>query len=397
MTQGQDEDPTAANGDWSGDGETVTPEELKRRIDAGKPVSVLDVRNRDELEVWRIEGVDLTNIPYMKIIAAKARGGADKLVTEIAEPMVIVCPHGEASDEVAETLREAGVEAYNLADGMRGWARVFKVSEVDVDARGATVRQYQRPATGCLSYLVAAGGEALVVDPLRAFADHYIADAQERGLDVQYVMDTHIHADHLSGLRDVARRAGAEPVASEASVARGVTYDVATVADGDELPLGGLPVKVVATPGHTSGGVSLLVGDLLLTGDTLFVEAVPRPDLEAGEDGIREAARELHRTLTERLARFDDDTLVGPSHYSSKAKPADDGTYTARLGDVREHLPAFSRSRKAFVKSILGGLGPRPANFKEIIAINLGRQTIDEAEAFELELGPNNCTATPAD
>ncbi|WP_255151389.1 MBL fold metallo-hydrolase [Halorarius halobius] len=373
----------------------VSPDDLADRIERGERVTLLDVRNRAEIDEWRIDapGIERVEVPYMKFVAAGAGGDpADLLPEDVVEPVVAVCGRGEASDEVAAQLREAGVDARNLAEGMHGWARVYRRVELAADAGAATVYQYHRPSSGCLAYLVVSGEEALVVDPLRAFADRYRADAAELGADLAAAVDTHVHADHVSGLRDLAD-AGATPYMSATAVDRGVTFDVETVEDGDALTVGDAAVEVVATPGHTTGMVSLAVGDLLLCGDTLFVDGVPRPDLESGDEGASEHARDLHRTLTERLARFDDDAVVAPGHYGDAAERAPDGSYTAPLGELRERLWPFGVDADAFVERVLDGLGARPANFERVIAVNLGRESADDEAAFELELGPNNCAA----
>jgi thiosulfate/3-mercaptopyruvate sulfurtransferase len=382
--------------------EAISPAELQRRLDAGEPVTILDTRDRDEVEAWAIDGpsVERHHVPYAKFLAARVTGGAaDLLSTDVGEPVVAVCPRGEASDEVAELLRSNGVDAVNLAGGMEGWARVYTAHELPDDATGtATVVQYRRPSSGCLGYLVVAdtpdddGREAAVVDPLRAFADRYAA-ARERGATLVYAVDTHVHADHVSGVREVAAATGSTPVMSETAVDRGATFDVETVAGGDTLAVGGATVEVHETPGHTTGMVSLRVGDTLLTGDTLFAPGVPRPDLQEGDERAADYARELHRTLTERFERFADDVLVAPGHYTPGQPAAEDGTHTARLGDLRGSMSAFSLDREAFVERILADVPPRPANFERIIAANLGRESLSDEDAFEAELGPNNCAA----
>jgi len=160
----------------------ITPQDLHERIRRGEQVNLLDVRNRDEFEAWRIGGasVEATQVPYAECMAAKARGEVGEFVAEldVREPVVAVCPRGEASATVADLLREDGIEARNLAEGMQGWARVYVSKELSSSPAGATVLQYDRPATGCLSYLVVSGDEAAVVDPLRAFADQYDANFQ---------------------------------------------------------------------------------------------------------------------------------------------------------------------------------------------------------------------------
>jgi len=403
--------------------DAISPDALADRIDRGERTTLLDTRNRAEIDEWRIDGpgIERVAVPYMKFVAARAREAssrneragategsdaraaratgdpADLLPADVAEPVVAVCARGEASDEAAAMLREAGVEAVNLEGGMHGWARVYRATALNADADGATVVQYRRPSSGCLSYLVVAGDEALVVDPLRAFADRYARDAADRGADLVAAVDTHVHADHVSGLRAV----DATRYMSTRAVERGVTYAVETLAEGDELVVGGTAVQVVASPGHTTGGVSLRVGDVLLCGDTLFVDGVARPDLEPAAEGAvddegvetvaREHARNLHRTLTERFARLDDDTVVAPGHYADGAERAPDGSYTARLGALRDRLWAFDTDRETFVARVVDEVGPRPANDERIVAVNLGRETAGDEEAFELELGPNNC------
>jgi glyoxylase-like metal-dependent hydrolase (beta-lactamase superfamily II) len=256
--------------------------------------------------------------------------------------------------------------------------------------------QYQRPSSGCLGYLLVSDGEAVVVDPLRAFTDRYLDDAADLDADLTYAFDTHIHADHISGVRTLDDD-GVTGVVPEAARQRGVTYidDLATAADGDEFAVGDATVETVYTPGHTSGMTSyLLGGSLLATGDGLFVESVARPDLEEGDEGAPDAARQLHETLQERVLTLDDDVLIGGAHFSDAADPADDGTYTAPIGQLVDEMDALTMDEDEFVELVLSDMPPRPANYEDIIATNLGQQEADDEEAFELELGPNNCAAS---
>jgi len=392
----------------------ITPATLQDRLDAGDPVRVLDLRDRDEVEQWRIAGpsVTLTQKANNRFVQARVTDAVDEFVADIdgEGSITVVCARGEASAVVAEGLREAGHDAHNLAGGMEAWARLVRTTELDADLPGdATLVQYRRPSSGCLGYLIvaddgetAAAGDAgakraALVDPLAAFTERYLADLDERDATLASVVDTHVHADHVSGLRDLADATGATPVMSERAVERGVTFadDIRTVTDGDELAVGNLSVEAVAAPGHTTGMVAFAVGDTLLTGDSLFVESVARPDLERGAEGAADLARDLYRTLTERFARFPDETVVAPGHHAEGARPATDGSVTATLGACRE-LRVFGMAESEFVAYVTGDMPARPANFERVIAINLGRESASEGEAFELELGPNNCAATPA-
>jgi len=371
--------------------DAVTPEELKRRIDDDEDVFLLDVRARSTYESWHIDGVDAVNYPYFELldgIPADLRADLpdDRRIT-------VLCAKGGSSETVAESLADAGYDVDHLDDGMRGWARLYEARELDTET-DATVIQYRRPSSGCLAYLVVDDGEAAVIDPLRAFTGRYAADAGERGATLTYAIDTHVHADHVSGIRQLGAETGATPVLPAPAAARGVDYDAdyETVADGDTLSVGDATIDVMHTPGHTTGMTAYRVGDVLFTGDGLFVESVARPDLEDPE-AAADAARTLHESLQDVLA-LPDDTVVAPAHFSDAATPNDDGTYTAALGDLKERMAALSMDIEEFVEFVVADMPPRPANYEEVIATNLGQQAPDDEAAFELELGPNNCAAT---
>jgi glyoxylase-like metal-dependent hydrolase (beta-lactamase superfamily II) len=376
--------------------ESIAPVELKRRIDAGEDVTILDTRMGSDFAEWHVDGdaVEITNVPYYEFLDDVDADLLDRVPR--GDPLVVLCAKGGASEYVAGVLAEAGRDVVHLDEGMNGWARLYDRVEIDrYDGPGA-VYQYQRPSSGCLAYLVVSDGEAAVVDPLRVFTDRYLSDADELGATLKYAIDTHIHADHVSGVRDLDD-AGVRGVIPAAAVDRGVAYAdvIETVADGDVLSVGDADVEVVATPGHTSGMTSYLVGgSLLATGDGLFVESVARPDLEEGDEGAPDAARTLYESLRTRVLTLPDETLVAGAHFSDAATPAADGTYTAPLGSLVETMDALTMDEDAFVDLVLSDMPPRPGNYEEIIATNLGLETVDDDEAFALELGPNNCAAS---
>ncbi|EMA21291.1 MBL fold metallo-hydrolase [Haloarcula marismortui] len=395
------------------DVESVTPETLKSRIDDGESVTILDARMSGDYEEWHIDGenVESINVPYFHFLEDELDADIIADVPNDRE-VTVLCAKGGASEYVAGTLADRGYDVHHLEDGMNGWARIYETVEVtDYDGAG-TLLQYQRPSSGCLGYLVYDDGEAAIIDPLRAFADRYFDDADELGVDLKYALDTHIHADHISGVRGLDA-AGVEGVIPAAAVDRGVTYaaeqssaspvsqarqdadDLTTAEDGDTFEVGDVTIETVATPGHTTGMTSYLVDDsLLATGDGLFIESVARPDLEEGDEGAPDAARMLYESLQERVLTLPDDTLIGGAHFSDAAEPANDGTYTAPIGQLVEEMDALTMDEDDFVETILADMPPRPANYEDIIATNLGQNTVDDEEAFTLELGPNNCAAS---
>ncbi|HWW60122.1 MAG TPA: MBL fold metallo-hydrolase [Thermoanaerobaculia bacterium] len=173
---------------------------------------------------------------------------------------------------------------------------------------------------GCLahaSYLIASNGEAAVVDPQRD-VDQYIDEADRRGVTIRYVIETHLHADFVSGHRELAARTGAEIVFGAAA---GAEFRHRAVRDGDVLELGGIELRAIETPGHTPESVSWLVaGEKLLTGDTLFIGDVGRPDL-AGGRGYTPAmmAAALYDSLHEKILALPDDVEVWPAHGAGSA------------------------------------------------------------------------------
>ncbi|PCR88920.1 MBL fold metallo-hydrolase [Natrinema ejinorense] len=377
--------------------ESVSPDELKGRIDAGEDITLLDTRMESEYDEWRIDGatVESINIPYFEFLDDEIDDDVLARIPDDRE-ITVLCAKGGSSEYVAGTLKERGYDVDHLEDGMNGWARIYERVAVERYDGSGTLYQYQRPSSGCLGYLVVDGDEAAVIDPLRAFTSRYLEDADELGADLQYAIDTHIHADHISGVRALDA-VGVEGVIPEASVDRGVTYadEMTLAADGDEFQVGSATIETVSTPGHTSGMTSyLLDGSLLATGDGLFVESVARPDLEEGDDGAPEAAAQLYESLQERVLTLPDDTLIGGAHFSDAAEPAADGTYTAPIGQLTEEMDALTMDEAEFIELILSDMPPRPANYEDIIPTNLGQQEADDEEAFELELGPNNCAAS---
>jgi glyoxylase-like metal-dependent hydrolase (beta-lactamase superfamily II)/rhodanese-related sulfurtransferase len=366
--------------------------ELADRLDREERVAVVDTRPADSFDAWHLPGA--VNVPHSPDDDLDD-GTLDRVraATDGAD-LVAVCAKGITSAAFALDLERHGFEDVGvLAGGMAGWSKVYDVVDVDVD--DAVVRQIQRRATGCLGYVVGADGEAAVVDPTRQTEVFEVA-TQQAGLTIERVVDTHVHADHVSGGRQLAADLGVPYHLGEHARDR-VAFDFEPVADGDTLQAGGVELEAIHAPGHTSDMVNYRVGDNVLTADTLFVDAVGRTELEFGD--AERGARRLHETLHDRVLALPDDTTILPGHVTvtpdGEFQPGRPGEpVAARLGDLRDDLDLLALDEDAFADRFADA-GEKPANYERIVAINSGREPLpdDEHEATDLETGPNNCAA----
>jgi glyoxylase-like metal-dependent hydrolase (beta-lactamase superfamily II)/rhodanese-related sulfurtransferase len=220
------------------------------------------------------------------------------------------------------------------------------------------------------SYLVGDQGEAVVVDPQRD-VDQYIEAARAKGLSIRYVLETHLHADFVSGHRELAERTGATIVLGARA---GATFPHRAVKDGEQLTVGRVRITVLETPGHTPEGVCYLVEDggdpsapaRLLTGDTLFVGDVGRPDLVTSKGFTdRDMAGMLYDSLHRKILRLPDATGVWPAHGAGSACGKNIGKELhSTLGDQRRFNPNLApMTREAFITQVTTDLAPAPEYF----------------------------------
>jgi hydroxyacylglutathione hydrolase len=234
---------------------------------------------------------------------------------------------------------------------------------------------------GCAAYVFGCGtiGACAVIDPRADDVDAYIAFADARKMRITQVIDTHVHADHRSGGIDLAYTAGAEYRLHHAADA---DVSFSPMRDGEEIVLGNTRVRVLHTPGHSPESVSLLVTDLkrgsdpwfVLTGDTLFVGAVGRPDLPGR---ARENAVQLHRSIHEKLLTLPDDIEIYPGHFSGSLCGAGlSGKPSSTVAFERRWNPMLALDVDAFVAAV-ADVPPKPAGMERILAANRGRVRAD--------------------
>jgi glyoxylase-like metal-dependent hydrolase (beta-lactamase superfamily II) len=241
-------------------------------------------------------------------------------------------------------------------------------------------RQLLNDQTACASYVFGCltHGQLAVVEPHIDLVEDYIGLAESRGATIAAVLDTHLQADHVSGMAELVKRTGATAYLPEGA---GVEFAHHGLRDGETVKLGNTEIEAIATPGHALAHHAYLVTDhrradepwLVLTGDALLVGDAGRPDLHAhGDHTAEEMARTLHRSLTGRLLALPDHLVLYPSHDSgSVCGRGLSANPVSTIGFERRHNVALTHdSEDEFVTALLRDIPPAPAQQAEIVAAN---------------------------
>jgi hydroxyacylglutathione hydrolase len=241
-------------------------------------------------------------------------------------------------------------------------------------------RQLLNDETACASYLLGCKthSQFAVVDPHVDLVEEYLALAEAQGIPIVAVLETHVQADHVSGLPELVARTGATAYVPEGS---GVEFEHHALRDREVLELGNTELQAIATPGHALAHHAYLVTDhtraqepwLVLSGDALLAGDAGRPDLHArGEHTVEEMARTLYRSLTERLLTLPDHVLLYPAHYSgSVCGRGLSANPVTTIGFERRHNPALQHeSEDAFVQALTSDIPPAPERQDAIVKAN---------------------------
>lgn len=243
-------------------------------------------------------------------------------------------------------------------------------------------RQFLDSKGGCASYLLGCGraGAAAVIDPVGPL-EPFLQEAEEAGCRITHILDTHAHADHHSSARELAQATGADLSMYREMPAR---FPFTPLEEGQGVDIGSIHLRVLHTPGHTPDSLSLVVEDrsrvsepwFVLTGDTLMVGDVGRPDLILEDkDSVLDQARALHTSLFEKILPLGDALEIHPAHFGSSpcggqnmsCKPFSTIGYERRF-NLALQLP----TPEAFARFVLSTLRPPPENFRRIKQANLG-------------------------
>lgn len=377
----------------------ISPRELYARLLSAQPLFILDVRNEDEFKRMPVEGhatLRTLNLPYYDFIedeeAALARLPKD------VEEVVVICAKGGASQYVAEVLNNHGYRAVSLTDGMIGWGNYYDVRDVASAAWGRIV-QIARPARGDLSFAIISDGQAALVDPLRHI-NVYRELIEGAGAKLTAILDTHVHADHISGGPALAKETGAPYYIHPYDAIHPIDMLPAVIAyeplrDGQVFQIGQVRVTTIWYPGHTLGQVNFLAetpdgGRYLFTGDGIFLRSFGRPDLGGKGEAWTPI---LYRSMFEWLPRhLTDDTMILPAHFSTLDEDAGNGIFAAPYKQVLAQNDSLKpRTLEEFTSYVLSHLPVFPPEYVEIKLVNIGLVEPCDGKANELELGKNIC------
>lgn len=368
----------------------MTAKEVTKKVLNNEEFFILDVRNESDFNDWKIEGqsVEIINIPYFDLL-----DGVDPALERIPDgkPVLVVCAKEGSSIMVAEQIAEAGRSNVSyLEGGMKSWSEYLKPIKVADLSSGGELYQFVRIGKGCLSYMILSNDEAAIIDTNRMI-DQYEDFMKEKGVTLKHTIDTHLHADHISGGRALAQKYGATYHLPPKDATE-VTFEYEKLEEGNDILVGSEKIVVhpIYSPGHTIGSTSFIVDNkYLLTGDILFVESIGRPDLAGlAEDWVGD----LRETLYGRYKKLSEDLVVLPAHFGKITELGKGGLVSGRLGKLYEENQGLNiHDEGEFRKNVTENLPPQPNAYKEIRQMNMGKITPNEEEQRDMEIGPNRC------
>lgn len=353
---------------------TITSDDLWQKIQNKQEIFLLDVREPDEFSDFRIP--ESTNIPLSDLFKPEVIARIPK-----GKEIITICPHGNRAMVATFALAKNGIASQTLTGGLTNWNQILnpvKISDSPI------IIQIEKIGKGCLSYIAASNGDAVVIDPLYP-PEKYQEIAKKYGFKITKIIDTHQHADHVSSARDLARITGG--TVYESSLEQW-ELKADFLKNDDIIVFGKSKIRVMHTPGHTPGSMSYVVNDkIVFTGDILFVESIGRPDLR---DKVKEFAVQLYDSLHNKLLKMPPSTLILPAHHGQSVKP-ENGIFSTTIEKAKQHA-ILKLSKEEFVKKIEKATLPRPMNYRKIIEINKGSIPLTEKDIPDLEIGPNRCS-----
>jgi len=320
---------------------SMSASEVSKKVIRKESLFILDVRNEDAFADWKIEGENIQhlNVPYFDLLDG-VEGILDQLPKD--KDIVVVCAKEGSSMMVAEFIAEERSSVYYLAGGMKTWSEHLEPVKIGDLKDGGELYQFVRIGKGCLSYMVVSNGEAAIIDATR-MTDVFTDFAKELNVTIKHTLDTHLHADHISGGRKIAESVNGTYWLPPKDAAE-VTFSYESLEEGKMLTIGQTMIKIqpIYSPGHTIGSTSFIIDDTyLLSGDILFIDSIGRPDLAGlAEDWVLD----LRETLYSRYKNLAKNLIVLPAHFMIIEELNDDGSVSKELGKLFAvlHLKQYS-------------------------------------------------------
>jgi glyoxylase-like metal-dependent hydrolase (beta-lactamase superfamily II) len=366
------------------DNDKVEATQLREWLDRGVPVFVLDIRPLSQRQEWQIPGSHYLDA-YKRL-----NEGDISVFDEIEIPhdakVITVCAAGRTSQIASQVLKEKGFDAFSLQGGMKAWSTAWNTAQKKFT--GFEVLQIRRTGKGCLSYIVSSDREAVIIDASLP-VDIYVQCVKQNDLSVKYVIETHIHADHLSRSKEVAEYFN---VPLFLPVPNKVEFPFQSISASTALSVGRIMLWTIPTPGHTMESVSFYIEkNVVFTGDTLFTNGVGRPDLKSDDNESRSKAVLLYHSL-KKLLSLPDEVLILPAH-TSKPVEFDRIMLYSTIGEVKKNIALLQLDENDFAKELLQKIPPTPPNYLSIVEKNLSGN-FSENDSGELEAGANRCAVS---
>ena len=368
---------------------SMTAKEVTKKVINKENLFILDVRNESDFQDWKIEGEVFKhlNIPYFDLL-----DGVEGIMNDIPSDseILVVCAKEGSSIMIAEMLSEAGLTVSYLQGGMKSWSEYLEPVKVGNLDDGGEIYQFVRIGKGCLSYMVVSNGEAAIIDSTR-MTDVYLDFAESIGAKITHVFDTHLHADHISGGREIAQKTNATYWLPPKDATE-VVFEYQPLENGNDVTIGNTTINIHAlySPGHTIGSTSFVVDNkFLLSGDILFIDSIGRPDLAGmAEDWVKD----LRESLYTRYRELSGELVVLPAHFMIIDELNDDGSVSEKLGTLFEKNHGLNiEDENEFRSLVTENLPPQPNAYQEIRQTNMGIISPDDEKQRELEIGPNRC------
>ena len=361
--------------------QTINTATLRDWLEAGNALNILDVRPLNERAEWYIPGSIHMNA-YERL-RNKDKDALHGLYLDKNFPVVTVCAGGKTSLIAAELLQEQGFNAFSLKEGMKEWTLAWNTATLSF--LNFEIVQVRRTGKGCLSYIISSNNEAIIVDASLP-PEVYEQLIKQNKLSLKFVMETHIHADHLSRSKQLAER---NKVPLYLPIPNRVKFEFNPIDYDKEFRIGNISIKSISTPGHTLESTSFLIEEkILLTGDTLFINGVGRPDLKADTGETVQKAKLLYQSL-QSLLTLNNDIIVLPSH-SSQPVDFDKIPIQNTLLAIKKNVAMLQLSEPEFIITVLERIPPTPANYLSIVERNISGD-FNGINPIDLEAGANRC------